>query len=84
MEHETLATELLHEIKASARRWFLAFIAMCLLEVGTIIGLIWYMSLPNEELYSIEQESTQYSTNMVGGSYNGSTTEGNEIQEESK
>ena len=53
-----LATELLHEIKASARRWFIAFCIMVALEIGTIIGFMWYISLPQEIVESNTQEAT--------------------------
>lgn len=46
MQSDTLATELLHELKRSARRWFVAFCIMTTLEVLTIAGFMWYMSLP--------------------------------------
>lgn len=49
MEQESLATELMHEIKASAKRWFIAFCIMVILELFTIVGFIWYISLPLEE-----------------------------------
>lgn len=49
MDNETLATELLHEIKASSKRWFIAFCVMCVLEISTIVGFLWYISLPVEE-----------------------------------
>ncbi len=49
MDNETLATELLHEIKASSKRWFIAFCVMCVLEIATIVGFLWYISLPVEE-----------------------------------
>lgn len=39
------ATELLREVKASARRWFIAFCVMVMVEVATIIGFIWYIYL---------------------------------------
>lgn len=55
MDHETLATELLHEIKASATRWFIAFCVMVVLEIATIAGFLWYISLPVEEYTSTEQ-----------------------------
>lgn len=45
----SLATELLHELKASARRWFIAFCVMVVLEIATIAGFLWYISLPVEE-----------------------------------
>lgn len=50
-----LATELLHELKLSAKRWFLAFIAMVIVEVLTIAGFLWYISLPVEEYGYNEQ-----------------------------
>lgn len=55
---ETLATELLHELKASAKRWFIAFCIMVVLEIATIAGFLWYISLPVEE-YTIEQTADQ-------------------------
>ena len=77
MNENNLATELLHEIKASARRWFIAFCIMVMLEILTIIGFMWYMSLPTEETY-IEQDSDNDSENtIIGGDYNGFETEGN-------
>lgn len=82
MEQESMAMELLRELKHSARRWFIAFIVMVVLEIATVVGFVWYMSLPSEEFYKIEQESTDYSTNMVGGEYNGGTADGNSVQEE--
>ena len=82
-ENTNLATELLREIKASARRWFIAFLVMCGLEICTVAGFLYYISLPVEEYYTIEQDSDNYSTNsVIGGDYNGSETAGNIIQEE--
>lgn len=49
MSEETLATELLHQIKLNAQRWFVAFCVMVAVEVATIIGFVWYISLPVEE-----------------------------------
>ena len=43
MENTTLATELLHELKASARRWFIAFLVMVGLEIITVAGFLWYV-----------------------------------------
>ena len=46
---DTLATELLKELKASSKRWFIAFCIMCSVEVVTIAGFLWYITLPVEE-----------------------------------
>ena len=82
MEHQdTLATELLHEVKNNARRWFIAFCVMVGLEIATITGFMWYISLPVEE-YTIDQEADNNGLNVIGNGdiYNG-TTEGNLPQE---
>lgn len=53
-EH-SLAYELLVEVKHSARRWFIAFLFMLGLEILTIAGFLWYISLPAEETSQLEQ-----------------------------
>lgn len=49
MDKETLATEMLREIKATSKRWFIAFIITLCLWFITIIGFIWYITLPVED-----------------------------------
>lgn len=44
-----LATNIMHELKSSARRWFIAFCIMVIMEIVTIVGFIWYISLPLDE-----------------------------------
>ena len=56
MDNETLASELLKEVKASAKRWFIAFCIMIGLELATIVGFMWYISLPIEETSYTVQE----------------------------
>lgn len=81
-ENKTLATELLHEVKASAKRWFIiAIVELCII-LAIVAGFIWYLTLPVEE-YSIEQAATDRSFNIVnGGEFNGGLSE-DYIQEES-
>ena len=64
--HMTLATELLHELKASAKRWFIAFCIMIVLEVATIAGFLWYISLPVETYNT----ATQTMDNITGEEVN--------------
>lgn len=45
----TLATEILHELKISAKRWFIAFCVMIALELATIAGFMWYLTIPTDE-----------------------------------
>lgn len=61
MDNESLATELLREVKASAKRWFIAFLVVVGLEVATIVGFLWYISLPVEE---VETEYQQEMDNL--------------------
>ena len=79
MEKETLATELIHELKAQSKRWFIAFLVILALWFGTIGIFIWYISLPIEE-YSIDQDSDNSSRNLIIGGNYGSETESN-VQE---
>lgn len=72
-KNESLAVELLHELKLSAKRWFIAFVIMTILEIATILGFVWYISLPVEE-YSLEQTTDRGGANFnIGGDYNGTT-----------
>lgn len=72
-ENMNFATELLHEVKASAKRWFIAFIIMVVVEVLTIAGFLWYISLPAEEVSYYEQTGEQLDvqdstmTQTIGG-----------------
>ena len=77
-EEHSLAYELLVELKHSARRWFIAFCVMVVLEIATIIGFMWYISLPVEESHiEYEQDADDYSRNLIiqDGDYNGSTSD---------
>ena len=68
-EGSTLATEILQELKASARRWFIAFLVMLGLELATIAGFLWYISLPVDEMVEIENDDGN--ANYVGGDVDG-------------
>lgn len=68
MDNTTLATEILQELKASARRWFIAFIIMCCLEISTIAGFMWYISLPADE---VVVENEDGNANYIGNDLNG-------------
>lgn len=80
----TLATEIFGELKTSARRWFIAFIIMLCVEAATIIGFLWYISLPVDETVQVENEegNAMYIGNrnaLEGGIYNG-TDNGTETE----
>ena len=56
MEKETLAMEILQELKAQSKRWFVSFIIVLILWFATIGVFIWYINQPIEE---IETTTTQ-------------------------
>jgi hypothetical protein len=68
-EGTTLATEIFRELKASARRWFIAFLVMCGIELATVSAFIWYISLPVDETVAIENDDGN--ANYIGGSVSG-------------
>ena len=79
-ENKTLATELLHEVKASAKRWFIIAIVELGVLLAVIAGFLWYITLPVDE-YTIEQDATDRSFNMInGGDWNGGSSE-SDLQE---
>ena len=60
MENETLATEMLKELKANSKRWFIAFMISLILWFLTIGIFIWYINQPIEEtttMYSQDAET---------------------------
>ena len=70
MENQTLATEMLRELKANGRKWFIAFLVMLGLWFATIGVFIWYLSLPIEEV-TIEQDTEGDENYLIGiGDYN--------------
>lgn len=73
-EGTTLAMEILAEVQRSAKRWFIAFIIMTVLEAATIAGFVWYISLPVEE--SVTVENDEGNANYVGGDVGGDITNG--------
>ena len=73
MNDETLASELLHQIKMNAQRWFIAFVVMVFIELATIAGFLWYISLPVED---ITVESDNGSANYIGRDLEGSLYNG--------
>ena len=82
-EGTTLASEILAEVKASARRWFIAFLVMCGIELATIAGFLWYISLPTDEIVTVENDDGN--ANYVGGNVGGDINNGeNNSQKEER
>lgn len=90
MENEvhTLATELLHELKASAKRWFIIAVIELIVILSMTGGFIWYMSLPVEdEVVSVESEdgnANYVGNDMTGAIYNGKSNGKEDSQGETR
>lgn len=75
MENQTLASEMLSELKANNRRWFTAFLVVLILWFATIGAFLWYVSLPVEET-EIEQYTEGDANAVIGiGDFNGGASE---------
>ena len=69
------ATEILIEVKANSRRWFIAFLTVLVLWFATIGVFIWYISLPVEG-YDVSIENEDGNANYVGRDLNGQIDNG--------
>lgn len=79
MEHNNethLALELLQEIKASARRWFI----LAMMELVVIAALILILLLVPTDSISIENEDGN--ANYIGNDMNGDINNGKDYEEE--
>ena len=80
-DRETLASEMLREIKATNKRLFIALVLVLALWFATIGGFIIYLSLPVEEV-SVSQEVDGDTNRLIGiGDNYGSETDSNLSQE---
>lgn len=68
--NETLATEMLKEIKATSKRWFIAFIVTLCLWFATIAGFILYeyYTIPID---TVTVENDDGNANYIGNDING-------------
>lgn len=79
-ENESLATELLHLVKAQSKRWFISFIIV--LSMLFVSNLVWlyFWCLPAEEVSTeVEQQTDNGDNNFIGEDCNisyGIQTEG--------
>ena len=48
-DNQSLASELLHEVKATSKRWFVLFIITLLMLFGTNMAWLYAWNLPTEE-----------------------------------
>ena len=73
MDNETLAMEIIRELKAQNKRMFIALIFEGAIIILWVIATFWYFSLPADEI-SIENDdgnANYIGNNLEGGLYNG-------------
>ena len=68
-----LATELMHELKLNAKRWFIIAIVELVIILSMAAGFVWYLSLPIDEVV-IENEDGN--ANYVGNDLTGAINNG--------
>ena len=71
--NDNFATELLHELKAQSKRWFITSIVELGIIIAIVIAFIWYNSLPAESI-DIDNDSgnaNYIGRDLEGGLYNG-------------
>ncbi len=74
-----LASEILAEVKQNTKRWFYAFIVMVILEIATVAGFMWYISLPIDS-QQVEIENEDGNANYVGHDLTGDLYNNGEIE----
>ena len=80
MENQTLATELLHEVKLSARRWFiLSMVELLVIAILLIFLFVIPVETYTETEYQQEVNDIEGSdiTQNIGDTYGNSETNGN-------
>ena len=76
-----LATELMHELKLNAKRWFIIAIVELFIILSMAAGFVWYLSLPIDEVVI---ESEDGNANYVGNDLTGVINNGKNNSEKEK
>lgn len=76
-----LATELMHELKLNAKRWFIIAIVELVIILSMAAGFVWYLSLPIDEVVI---ESKDGNANYVGNDLTGVINNGKNNSEKEK
>ncbi len=79
MDGDNLATELLREIKATTKRWFILFIITLIMLCGTNLAWLYAWNLPSEEStsesYDVQAEDDGNAIYNESGGVNIGTSE---------
>lgn len=67
----TLATEMLKELKANSKRWFIVAVIELLIILGITGIFVWYINQPIEEVITYEQDADTEGENSSINQYIG-------------
>ena len=67
MNGDNLATELLREVKATSRRWFILFIITLIMLCGTNMAWLYAWNLPSEETTTTITSDDDSNANYIEG-----------------
>ena len=67
MDDEKLALELLHELKSSCRRWFIAFIIAIVMLFATNLTWLYAWNLPTESTSTTISSDDNSNANYING-----------------
>ena len=67
MDGDNLATELLREVKATSKRWFILFIITLIMLCGTNMAWLYAWNLPSEETTTTITSDDDSSANYIEG-----------------
>jgi len=73
MENQPLATELIREVRAQSKRWFIIAVVELFIIISVIIAFLWYLTVPIDEI-SIEADggnANYIGRDLEGELYNG-------------
>lgn len=66
-DNQSLASELLHEVKATSKRWFILFIITLLMLFGTNMAWLYEWNLPSEETITELTSDDGSNANYING-----------------
>ena len=66
-DNQSLASELLHEVKAASKRWFILFIITLLMLFGTNMAWLYAWNLPTEETITELTSDDGSNANYING-----------------
>ena len=65
MEENTLAMELLHQIKSNTKKWFIAFIIVLVMFFASNLAWLYAWNLPVENTTTTYDADSEYSGNAI-------------------